>query len=469
MKNENIAFSEEANSCKTVVVIDDEQGVLDSINGVLSDEGYRVFCFKDPALGLKFIEERIASGEKIDLALIDIWMPSLDGLELLRRLKRSYPSLPIIVISGHATVSTAVEAGKMGAVDLLEKPLELNKFLDVISKVLTKEKTKSNFKEETSTKKGALSINLDTVEEVKLNSFAQEIFNNKLWSGKKRKQLTLSKSAVIYGRGLHTGKKTGLILQPLEANSGIIFTTPRGTVSVPAHLKYVMSTGFATTISKQGVKISTIEHLMSALHAYGISNLLIKCDSEVPILDGSAVEFCRVIEEAGVVEQRGEWYELAVKEKIEVKRGDEFIVIEPAEEFIIDYTLSYPNPIGEQKFQFTLSSASNYKEQIAPARTFAFVKDIEQLQKSGLAQGGQFNNFLLIGENGAINDVPRFKDELVRHKILDCIGDLYLLGRPIIGKVTACKTGHSENIELLKEIAKAIKESTVKKGGKNGE
>jgi UDP-3-O-acyl N-acetylglucosamine deacetylase len=225
---------------------------------------------------------------------------------------------------------------------------------------------------------------------------------------------------------------------------------------VPAHVDFVESTGFATTVRLGQTQAGTIEHLMSALCAYGISNLLIKCNSEVPVMDGSAREFCRLFDDVGLTEQDGEWYDIKIPELIQVGNGKEWIKIEPADTFSIDYTLRYPEPVGEQQFTFELKDPEAYRSQIAPSRTFSFVKDVGHLQKQGLALGGRFDNFLLIGTEGAINDAWRFPNEPVRHKILDAIGDLYLLGRPLCGKVTACMTGHSDNIALLKAVRELL-------------
>jgi UDP-3-O-acyl N-acetylglucosamine deacetylase len=195
---------------------------------------------------------------------------------------------------------------------------------------------------------------------------------------------------------------------------------------------------------------------MSALCAYGISNLLVKCNGEVPVMDGSSRDFCRLFDEVGLTEQEGEWYEIEIRKTLEVGDGKEFIRIEPADALSIDYTLRYPEPVGEQHFSFALTDPAAYCEQIAPTRTFSFVKDVSYLQRQGLALGGRFDNFLLIGAEGAINDAWRFPNEPVRHKILDAIGDLYLLGRPLRGKITACMTGHSDNIALLKLVREEL-------------
>jgi UDP-3-O-acyl-N-acetylglucosamine deacetylase len=171
---------------------------------------------------------------------------------------------------------------------------------------------------------------------------------------------------------------------------------------------------------------------------------------------GSALEFCKLFDNVGLTEQDGAWYEIAIDAPIHIGNGKEWIKIEPADSFSIDYTLRYPEPVGEQHFTFTLRDPDSYRTEIAPSRTFSFVKDVGHLQKQGLALGGRFDNFLLIGTEGAINDAWRFPNEPVRHKILDAIGDLFLLGRPLRGKVTACMTGHSDNIALLKQLRQAL-------------
>ena len=265
-------------------------------------------------------------------------------------------------------------------------------------------------------------------------------------------QRTLAGSAVLYGQGLHSGKKSGLALEPLPAGSGIHFVGVSGHSAVPAHLDFVESTGWATTIRLGLTQAGTIEHLLSALSAYGISNLLVKCNGEVPVMDGSAQEFCTLIDATGVEEQEGEWYEIAISKTIRVGKEREFLQVEPADRFSVDYTLDYPAPVGRQNFIFELNSPQAYRREIAPARTFGMARDIGMLQKQGLALGGRFDNFVLMGAEGPVNTELRFADELVRHKILDVIGDLYLLGRPIRGKVTARMTGHSDNIALLRAI-----------------
>ena len=435
-----------------VLIVDDESSIRKSLSAILSDEGLAVIEAADGESAIRsLVESRPA------LILLDIWMPGLDGLETLKKIREISPETPVVMISGHATISTAVAATQLGAVDFLEKPLELTPTVELVRRILAQPRqvsaapaTNLLWEAVESSSSGALREPLD------LNPI---VFSEQRCRGAAIRQKTIAQAAILYGQGLHSGRKSGLILEPLPPNSGIHFIGVSETTAVPAHVDFVESTGFATTVRLGKTQAGTIEHLMSALCAYGISNLLIKCNGEVPVMDGSAREFCRLFDDVGVTEQEGEWYEIAVEKPLQVGNGKEWIRIEPADTFTVDYTLRYPEPVGEQHFSFTLKGAESYRTEISPSRTFSFVKDVGYLQKQGLALGGRFDNFLLIGTEGAINDSWRFPNEPVRHKILDAIGDLYLLGRPLRGKVTACMTGHSDNIALLKEVRSLLLES----------
>lgn len=167
-----------------------------------------------------------------------------------------------------------------------------------------------------------------------------------------------------------------------------------------------------------------------------------------------------MFEETGVEEQDGEWYEIAVDCSYRVEKDGEFVTIEPSDHLIVDYTLDYQAPVGRQHYVFDMQGVESYRREIAGARTFGFAKDVTMLHRAGLAQGGRFDNFVLIGRSrGAVNTDLRYPDELVRHKILDIMGDLYLLGRPIRGKITASMTGHSDNYALLKQLQVCMRES----------
>ena len=288
-------------------------------------------------------------------------------------------------------------------------------------------------------------------------------FGIKLLPGKKTaagpRQRTLKKSVVLSGEGLHSGMKSGLILSPLPPNSGIVFGNITTSDTVPAHLDFVESTDYATSLKSGQTFARTIEHFMAVLHAYHISNLQVKISGEIPIMDGSALEFCQLIEEAGIDEQDAPLEEIVIEEKYAV--GDpspdsKYISIEPHPAFTIKYLLNYPSPVGRQEFTFTLKDAQSFKDLIAPARTFGFLKDIGELQKRGLASGGKLLNCILIDDEKVVNTELRFPEEFARHKILDLIGDFYLLGKPIRGLVTAQMTGHSDNSALLRKIRDSL-------------
>ncbi|MEI6127746.1 MAG: UDP-3-O-acyl-N-acetylglucosamine deacetylase, partial [Pseudomonadota bacterium] len=268
-------------------------------------------------------------------------------------------------------------------------------------------------------------------------------------------QRTLKRSTVLSGRGLHSGDKTGLILSPMPPNTGIIFGNISTGETIPSDIDFVVSTDYATCLQNTNAVARTIEHFLAVLHAYRITNLMIKINNEVPIMDGSAVDFCQIIEDAGIEDQGVPVDEVIIKEKHvigEVKKTSKFIMIEPSDKFSIHYTLQYPNPVGRQEFTFVMEDAEVFKTEIAPARTFGFLKDMEALAEKGLANGGRLNNFILIDDEKIVNTDLRFPDEFVRHKILDMIGDMYLLGRPIRGKITANMTGHTENAALVRMI-----------------
>ncbi len=267
------------------------------------------------------------------------------------------------------------------------------------------------------------------------------------------RQRTLRRSVVLCGQGLHSGLKTGLILSPMPPNSGIHFGNISTGETVPAHLDYVEKAEYATSLRRNKATARTIEHIMAALHIYRISNLLVKIADEVPIMDGSASDFCQLIEDGGIEEQDEPLAELTVTEPIEYADDEgRSIRIEPSDKLTIEYTLEYPPPVGHQYFKYTFEGPEHFRQTIATARTFGFLKDIEKLEKMGLAGGGRLDNVILIDDEKVINTELRFPDEFVRHKILDIIGDLYLMGRPIRGHVTAVRTGHKDTIALLHRL-----------------
>jgi UDP-3-O-acyl N-acetylglucosamine deacetylase len=424
-----------------ILIVDDEASIRKSLEGVLGDEGYSCALASDGADALSQLESLRPS-----LVILDIWMPGMDGIETLRRMKAAQPETPVIMMSGHATISTAIKATKIGASDFIEKPLELDVVLNAIRRALgTQDAVPSSAS-------GGPDGSIDLLASEGMPELKPLVFGSQELRGSLLPQRTLARSAVLYGQGLHSGKKSGLIFEPLGPDSGIHFVGVSDNRAVPAHIDFVESTGYATTIRLGTTHVATIEHVMSALNAYGVSNLLIKCNGEVPVLDGSSVEFCSLFEEVGFENQIGDWYGIQVKEPVRIDAGKASIRLEPCDAFEIDYTLEYPAPVGRQRYVFRLDDPAVYRKEIAPARTFGFARDIGHLQRQGLALGGRFDNFVLFGEEGPINDALRFPDEPVRHKIMDMIGDLYLLGRRLQARVVAQMTGHTQNIALLRKI-----------------
>ncbi|MEE2987550.1 MAG: UDP-3-O-acyl-N-acetylglucosamine deacetylase [Nitrospinota bacterium] len=277
-------------------------------------------------------------------------------------------------------------------------------------------------------------------------------------------QRTLKRSVVLCGSGLHSGIKTGLILQPLPAGSGIIFGDISTGQTIPARLENITSTEYSTCLKKGRVSVATIEHIMAVLHMYRITNLLIKVGDEAPVMDGSAKDFCKLIED-GEFEDQEEFYDEIVIDKTYTfgsqEKGGTHITVEPADKFTVSYHMEYPEPIGVQDFTYEFDGETGFKKEIAPARTFGFLKDVAQLTKMGFASGGKLDNFILLGDNKVLNTQLRFKDEFARHKILDILGDFYLLGKPLRCKITAHKSGHTQNIGVLKKIQRNFFHSLI--------
>jgi UDP-3-O-acyl N-acetylglucosamine deacetylase len=427
-----------ANGERLILVVDDEATIRKTLAGALSDEGFKTETASDGEEAIRKVAELHP-----DLVFLDIWMPGLDGVQTLERIKELSPETGVVMMSGHATIATALEASRRGAFDFIEKPLDLGSIILTTARAF--EQMCPDEFEARAAKRGRTGASTDPV------LTHQGLLSTGL-RGKNVGQRTLKRSIILYGQCLHTGQKSGLILEPLPPNSGVHFAKIGKGKTIPAFVDYVQSTGFATTIRYQESAAATIEHLLAALHAYKISNLLIKCNAEVPIFDGSALEFCKVIDDIGIEEQPGDWFEIEIDREIEVTvGGQEKITVSPAPSFSIAYELNYPAPVGKQSYEFTLDLES-FRREIAPARTFGFMRDIEKLQRSGLAAGGRLDNFILVGDDRVINTDLRFPDEFVRHKILDVIGDLFLIGRPLCGRVVAKMTGHSDNIKLLTAI-----------------
>ncbi|MDD5564114.1 MAG: UDP-3-O-acyl-N-acetylglucosamine deacetylase [Thermoanaerobaculaceae bacterium] len=416
-----------------VLIVDDEPGIRTELAHVLEDEGFRTVTTGSGTEALELYRTR-----RPGVVFLDIWLPDRDGLETLQALRRLDPEAAVIMISGHGTAPTAVRAIKLGAYDYLEKPLTYNRVLEALTGALAA--------------KGADGAPLEIAVEPEHERTFLPPPGLPLLREVAAEQRTVGAGTVIYGIGLHSGGRTGMTIQPLPPNSGIHFVTlPKGT-QIPAHLGSVAETEYATTLSRDGESIRTVEHLLAALHACGITNLLVKVHGEIPVLDGSALDFCERLDEVGVVDQGVPRKELVIDRRYEVGGAGKSLVIEPAETFSVSYRLRYPPPIGEQFYDFTMTDFAAFKAEIAPARTFGFMRDLPMMAELGLGSGGRLDNFILVGEDNVINTELRFPDEFVRHKILDIIGDLYLLGYPVRGKVTAAYTGHRDNITLERAI-----------------
>ncbi len=429
---------------RLVLIVDDEPGILTALAGILGDEGFETLTTASGGEAVELYRERSP-----DVVFLDIWMPDRDGLETLQALREVDPAAAVIMMSGHGTTSTAVKAIKMGAFEYLEKPLSYARTVEAVEGALS-------YRRELAAEQGGV---VRALEQGRTRpDLAREIEpppGHPLLAVGTTAQRTVRSSTVIYGHGLHSGGRTGMAIQPLPPGSGIHFLTLPTHRLVPAHVRAVGDTDYATTLSDGGEPIRTVEHLLSALHAYGITNLLVKVHGEIPVLDGSALEFCRTLEEIGVEEQDAPRRELVIDREYRVGDGEKLLRIEPFDGFAVSYLLRYPPPVGEQYFEFELTGGADYKREIAPARTFGFMKDLKMMNELGLGSGGRLDNFILVGDDDVINTELRFPDEFVRHKILDIVGDLYLLGYPIRGRVTARLTGHRDNIALLRRIAEA--------------
>jgi len=260
------------------------------------------------------------------------------------------------------------------------------------------------------------------------------------------KQRTIKKPVEVVGIGLHKGVPVKLRLEPMSENTGIVFYRSDKGVSIPLKPEYVVDTKMATVIGNGGAVVSTIEHLMSAVYAFGIDNLRIVLDNdEVPIMDGSAISFVMMLKEAGIEELSANKKFLRVIKEVKVEDKEKFAILKPSKDINFDFEINFDHPvIGNQKYNFKFST-KNYIEEIAKARTFGFLKEVQYLRSIGLALGGSLENAIVLDDKGILNDSLRFPDEFVRHKILDAIGDMSLLGSNFIGSYEAYASGHHLN------------------------
>ena len=270
-------------------------------------------------------------------------------------------------------------------------------------------------------------------------------------------QTTISQPIETKGVGLHTGVEVNLRLRPAPENTGYIFVrTDLDDFEIPASVEYVSHCSYATTLMRRGVVLSTCEHLLSALRGSGVDNCFIDLDNiEIPILDGSSEDWVELIAEAGIKELEAPRRTLKVLQRVDFEESGRKMSVEPAEKFEIECVIDFPHPfIERQSFHFVMDNGS-FGRQIASARTFGFEQEIEMLRKANLALGGSLDNAIVLTKEGMLNETPlRFDDEFVRHKILDIIGDVALIGMPLQGKIIAEKSGHAVHAALMSKLLK---------------
>jgi UDP-3-O-[3-hydroxymyristoyl] N-acetylglucosamine deacetylase len=267
-------------------------------------------------------------------------------------------------------------------------------------------------------------------------------------------QRTLRRAISCVGIGLHSGNKVQLSLKPAPADFGIRFRrTDVGDHEVPAKVQNLAGIQLATALSQNEVSVETVEHLLAALVSMSIDNVLIELSSpEVPIMDGSAAPFIYLIQEAGIKQLAAPRKFLKILRPIALSRGDKRIALYPSDHFKVTYSISYDHPLLRHQSRTLRITEETFIDQIAPARTFTFLKDVEMLRQNGLALGGSLDNAIVLGETGVLNNALRFDDEFVRHKILDAVGDLALVGYPVIGHLVAHRAGHALHTEFAGKI-----------------
>ena len=269
-------------------------------------------------------------------------------------------------------------------------------------------------------------------------------------------QRTLARHVECTGIGLHSGKKVNLTIKPAPVNHGIKFVRmdlPHKPV-ISAHFRNVVDTSLATTLGADGVIVSTVEHLMATFTGLSIDNALVEMDAyEAPIMDGSAEPFTAMLRGAGIKAQSGKRYTFVVKKPIEMEEGDKKVGLYPSNALKISYTIEFDHPLVKRQ-SYTISlTDSLWEKEISRARTFGFLDEVNYLKENGFARGGSLENAVVLDQDKILNEEGlRYADEFVRHKVLDCIGDLSLLGMPFIGHIVAHKSGHALNHALLRRF-----------------
>ncbi len=433
-----------------ICIVDDESSIASTVASILKDEGYEAISFPDAESFWQKLDTLEPS-----LVLLDIWLPGIDGLQLLQRLQTRNPELPIIMMSGHAGIEAAVTAIKAGAYDFLEKPLHLEALLDKVASALKHRPSGTGEALPSDTRLEIVSADFSA------SPGAVEVVDSP------EPQRTIRGNVVLNGIGLLSGRNTGVILSPLGVNEGIVFQT-LDNQTIRGHITSLEDfsrsgsqktfSANSTTLENGRRRVRTVEHLMAVLSMYGITNVLIKVDEEIPNIDGSARDFCNLIEEAGIEEQSATTKVAVIRRRIGVgneSTQEKHLIAEPFEGFEISMRVDYPPPIGEQVLTFNPANGSFAKE-IAPARSFNTFENIEMAQKLGKVGGGYLHSHIIMYDGKVINTELRYPDEFVRHKILDLIGDLYLLGLHIRGRITANMTSHGYNQAMVQRLYQAV-------------
>jgi UDP-3-O-[3-hydroxymyristoyl] N-acetylglucosamine deacetylase len=267
-------------------------------------------------------------------------------------------------------------------------------------------------------------------------------------------QRTLKRSISCAGIGLHSGKKVNLSLKPALANTGIRFRrTDLGGIEIPAHASHVGAVAYATQLRSGDTTVETVEHLLAALASAQIDNAVIELNTrEVPIMDGSSAPFIYLVQEAGVKTLAEARKYLKVVRPITLARGDKQIALYPSDQFKVSYTIGFDHPLLRHQTRAITLTEHSFAEEIAPARTFTFLKEVEMLRQNGLALGGSLDNAIVIGDTGVLNSSLRFEDEFVRHKILDLVGDLSLLGYPVVAHAVVHRGGHALHTAMAAKL-----------------
>ena len=267
-------------------------------------------------------------------------------------------------------------------------------------------------------------------------------------------QRTLKRSISCAGIGLHSGRKVSLSLKPAPAGTGIRFRrTDLGGVEIPAKATHVGAVAYATQLREGEATVETVEHLLAALAASRIDNAVIDLNSrEVPIMDGSSAPFIYLVQEAGIKTLAEPRQYLKIVRPVTVSKGDKQIALYPADEFKVSYTIGFDHPLLRHQSRVMTVTEHSFAEEIAPARTFTFLKEVEMLRQNGLALGGSLDNAIVIGDTGVLNSSLRFDDEFVRHKILDLVGDLSLVGHPIVAHAVVHRGGHALHTAMASRL-----------------